>query len=247
MGVSGFDPLRNFNYGWAFILWQMLIWTAVLTRMQPVAMRLFTAKDSGVGRLIFSWTAVLFLARAVLPTFWGIAALAYLGGGIASLDAMPTMLAKLLPIGLKGLVLAGLLAGSMATYSGYLLAYSSIVSQDVILKLWKRPWSEEQKVRLNQTTVVALALFTLAWSLMYKVQGPTYFYLCITTNIFFGGTLASLVFGLYSRHANAAGAYLSFVLGAASTLAFFLLAFAPTSRGSPASDRHLLVCSSACC
>ncbi len=222
MGVSGFDPLTNVNYGWAFVFWQMLIWTAVLTSMQPVAMRLFAAKDSGVGRLIFSWTAVLFLARAVLPIFWGIAALAYLGGGIASLDAMPTLLVKLLPIGLKGLVLAGLLAGSMATYSGYLLAYSSIVSQDVILKLWRRPWSEEQKVRLNQTTVVALALFTLAWSLLYKVQGPTYFYLCITTNIFFGGTLASLVFGLYSRHANAVGAYLSFILGAASTLAFFV-------------------------
>ena len=220
-GAEGYDPLVNPTYGWTFLFWQFLIWIAVLTSWQSVAMRTFSTKDERVGRKIFVGTALLFLGRAILPMFWGIAALAYLGSGVASLDAMPIFLSKILPLGVMGLVIAGMLAASMSTYSSYLLAWSSIISQDVIAPVLGRPLDEKRKIRLNRITIIFLTLFILFWSLVYKLPGPAYFYLNITASIFIGGTLACLVFGLYWRRANRLGAYLAFLLSAGSTLGFF--------------------------
>ena len=220
-GAEGYDPLLNPAYGWTFILWQLLAWVAILTSWESIAMRMFSAKDAQVGKRIFVGTSFLFLGRAVLPMFWGIAALAYLGAGVDSLDAMPILLSRILPIGVMGLVIAGMLAASMSTYSSYLLAWSSIISQDVIAPILGRRLSETGKLLLNRVTVILLTLFILFWSLIYDLPGPAYFYLSITANIFIGGTLTCLVFGLYWRRANRLGAYLAFILGAASALGFF--------------------------
>ena len=46
--------------------------------------------------------------------------------------AMPWMLASILPTGLLGLVLAGMLAASVSTYAGYFLGWSAIIAQDVV-------------------------------------------------------------------------------------------------------------------
>ena len=220
-GAEGYDPLLNPEYGWTFIFWQLLAWMAILTSWESIAMRMFSSKDSQVGKKIFVSASLLFLGRAVLPMFWGIAALAYLGSEVASLDAMPIFLSRILPMGVMGLVIAGMLAASMSTYSSYLLAWSSIISQDVVAPLLRRPLSEKSAIRLNRVTVVLLTFFILFWSLIYKLPGPAYFYLSITANIFIGGTLACLVFGLYWRRANRLGAYLAFLLGAVSALGFF--------------------------
>ncbi len=222
-GTEGYDPFTNPTYGWTFIFWQLLVWMAVLTSWQSVAMRTFSTKDAQVGKKIFVGTAFLFLGRAVLPMFWGIAALAYLGSEVDSLDAMPIFLSRILPLGVMGLVIAGMLAASMSTYSSYLLAWSSIISQDVVAPVLGRELSEKSKILLNRVTIVLVTLFILFWSLVYKLPGPAYFYLNITANIFIGGTLACLVFGLYWRRASRLGAYLAFLLGAASAMGFFVL------------------------
>lgn len=46
--------------------------------------------------------------------------------------AMPLMLGRILPIGLIGLITAGMLAAFMSTHDSYLLCWSSVITQDVI-------------------------------------------------------------------------------------------------------------------
>ncbi len=78
MGGQGFNPVEDLGAG--FILWQVLLWIALMTVWQSVAMRTFSTKDAAVGKKMFTLTGFLFLARAVLPMAWGIAALAFFWG-----------------------------------------------------------------------------------------------------------------------------------------------------------------------
>jgi len=224
MGPEGFDPLSHPTFGWKFIFWQTLNWLALVTVWAPIAARTFASEDARTVKRIFTWTGLLALGRAVLPFLWGIAALAYFGGEVSTpIEATPAFLREVLPVGIIGLVVAGMLAASMSTYSGYLLAWSSVISQDVALPLIRRPLRKKTQLRVNQVTVLLLALFIIIWGLFYIIPGATYFYLQMTANIFLAGTFWAVVGGIYWRKAHRIGAYCSLIFGAGCTLIYFLV------------------------
>jgi SSS family solute:Na+ symporter len=289
MDGRGFDPVADLGTG--FILWQVLLWIALMTVWQSVAMRSFSTKDAAVGKRMFTLTGFLFLGRALIPMAWGIAALAFFWGrgepqmareapptmrqvearldesfrrdldegrlgraladvellerlareeqaaspeasrleeaarerrGEIGLVAMPWMLAAVLPTGLVGLVLAGMLAASISTYAGYFLGWSSIIAQDIVAPLTGRELSSRSRLALTRATVVGLTVFIMIWSLVYDLPGPAYFYLQVTANLFMAPTLIAVVGGLYWRRASAAGAALAFVLGALASLGYLV-------------------------
>jgi SSS family solute:Na+ symporter len=293
MHGRGLDPFADLGVGPAFILWQVLLYTALMTVWQSAAMRAFSARDAATARKVFTLTSVLFLGRAVIPMAWGIAALAFFWGRttplpiptaedphteMARLDrelatsapravedghlervlpqvdrlellaqreadpavaspyaqraqsvreevgmvAMPWMVAGLVPTGLLGLMMAGMLAASVSTYAGYFLGWSAVISQDVVSPLLGRELSPAGKLRLTRVTIVALTAFIMVWSLVYHVPGPAFFYLQVTANLFMAPTLITIVGGLYWRRASSVGAYLSYILGAAASLGYLI-------------------------
>jgi solute:Na+ symporter, SSS family len=91
MGGHGFDPIQDLGVG--FIVWQVLLWIALMTVWQSVAMRTFSTKDPSVGKKMFTLTGFLFLGRALIPMVWGIAALAFFWGRaepVATAGATPS-------------------------------------------------------------------------------------------------------------------------------------------------------------
>ena len=102
LGSNGFSPLSNPDYGWAYIAFQLLLWMAVDTCWQTTAMRTFATKDPETSKKVFFWTGFIFLGRGMMPMLWGIGALAYFGKGHDSLQAMPEMIARILPTGVLG-------------------------------------------------------------------------------------------------------------------------------------------------
>ena len=87
MGGHGMNPIQDLGIG--FILWQILLWIALMTVWQSVAMRTFSTKDAAVGKKMFTLTGFLFLGRALIPMAWGIAALAFFWGRSAPVVAPP--------------------------------------------------------------------------------------------------------------------------------------------------------------
>ena len=228
MGTNGFNPFRTPDYGWAFIVFQILLWMAVDTCWQTTAMRTFSMRDPETSRKVFTWTGFIYLGRGMMPMVWGIAALTLLGPQQSSLEAMPTMLAKILPSIVLGLVISGMLAATMSVNSSYLLGWSSIIAQDVIQPLRRKPLSPRSQVRLNRVTNLFVSLFVLFWGLWYTLPGPTYFYLNMTGTIFLGGAFAAVIAGIYWRRANTLGGYCAMIGGALGAVAFFFFHI-PTS------------------
>ena len=230
-GEKGIDPFfpsaTESEFGIGFIIWQLLFWTSILVSWQAISMRLFSSRDTKTGQRIYTWSSVLFLSRAILPVFWGIIALAYLGPSIEPLEALPRLVINLVPSGALGLILAALLAASMSTYSSYLLSWSSVVSQDLIGTTFKmisgRELSSNQQLLVSRITMAAVMIFIIWWSLFHKIEGYLYFYLNMTGMLFIPGTLVCLIFGIYWKKTRTAGAYLAVTLGAVPPLAYLLL------------------------
>ena len=134
---------------------------------------------------------------------------------------MPRMLATILPSGVLGLVVAGMLAATMSVNSSYLLGWSSIIAQDIIGPLRKKPLTSLQQVMLNRGANLFVSLFVMVWGLWYTMPGPTYFYLNMTATIYLSGTLVAVIAGLFWNRASTLGGYLAMAGGAVATIGFF--------------------------
>jgi solute:Na+ symporter, SSS family len=190
-----------------------------------------------------TWTGFIFLGRGMLPMLWGIAALVLFGHGpivngvpqpvaqgraLAPIDAMPAMLAQLLRPGIRGIVVAGMLAATMSVNSSYLLGWSAVISQDVIAPIRRAsgrpPLTDRSELAINRICNAGVGLFLIFWGLYYTPPGAVYLYLNITGSIFLAGAFVCVVGGLYWSRANMTGAYLAMLMGAMGAIVpFFLL------------------------
>lgn len=231
MGEAGFSPLANPEYGWAFIVFQVIYWIAIDTCWQTTAMRTFSARDPETSRKVFSWAGFIFLGRGMMPMMWGIAALALLGPKQDSLEAMPRMLSTLLPPVALGLVVSGMLAATMSVNSSYLLGWSSIIAQDIVVPLRRKPLTPRGQILLNRVCNLFVSLFVLYWGLWYTMPSLAYLYLNITATIFLGGTFSAVLAGLYWKRGNALGAYFALISGALAVVPFFLFHISASYSG----------------
>jgi SSS family solute:Na+ symporter len=220
-GAAGFDPIANTDFGWSYIIFQILMWMAVDTCWQTTAMRTFSTKDPETSGKVLQWTGFIFLGRGMMPMLWGIGALAILGPHANSLEAMPTMIAKILPVGILGLVTAGMLAATMSVNSSYLLGWSSVIAQDIVGPARKEPLSPKAQIKLNRVTNLLVSLFVWFWGVWYTLPGPVFFYLNMTATIFLAGAFAAVTGGLYWHRARTLGGYSAMIGGALGAVAFF--------------------------
>jgi SSS family solute:Na+ symporter len=243
MGASGFNPIVAPKFGISFLIWQLLLWLAIHTCWQTTAMRMFSTKSPEISKRVMTWTGFIFLGRGMLPMLWGIAALTLLGHGsfkdgvpqpvvnghaLPPIDAMPAMLAVLLGPGIRGIVVAGMLAATMSVNSSYLLGWSAVISQDIIAPVRKQfghaPLRDSTQLLINRICNFSVGIFLIFWGLLYTPPGAVYLYLNITGTIFLAGAFVCVIGGLYWKHANISGGYCAMLLGAAGAIIpFFFL------------------------
>jgi SSS family solute:Na+ symporter len=231
-----FNPLHSSNFGWVYVLWQLVFQIAVVTTWQTQISRVLSAKDESTAKRMYRRAAFYFVGRFGLPGLWGAAALVYFSqhGGLpaslqglsatdASLRATPAYLGLLLPAGFIGLLLAAALAAEMSTDSGYLLTWATVIYNDLIVPCVKKPLSQARRLFITRAMVLAIGLFLLFYGLWYEMPGNAWDYLAVTGNIYLASVFTLLVDGLYWRRATAAGAYAALVLGALGPITFLVV------------------------
>jgi SSS family solute:Na+ symporter len=243
MGPAGLNPIVAPKFGLSFLIWQLLLYFAVHTCWQTTAMRMFSTRSPEISKRVMTWTGFIFLGRGMLPMLWGIAALVLLGHGqlingvpqaiaqgrtLAPIDAMPAMLAQLLGTGVRGIVVAGMLAATMSVNSSYLLGWSAVISQDIIAPIRRAsgrpPLTDRKELAINRVCNACVGLFLIFWGLYYTPPGAVYLYLNITGTIFLAGAFVCVVGGLYWSRANVTGGYLAMLMGAIGAIVpFFVL------------------------
>jgi SSS family solute:Na+ symporter len=235
-GDGGFNPFKATGLGWPYIIANFVSNTAAALTWQTQIARVLAAKDSGTGRKVYTRTSFFFVCRFLIPGIWGIAALASLAPaafdalpahgmmGDKSLYAMPLYLSQLsMPIGMMGLLIAAMLAADMSTDSSYMLAWGSVIYNDIMAPFHKNRWSEKKGLLWNRFIVAVIGLFLLIWGLWYKLEGNLWDYLQLTGIVYLASMSTLLIAACYWRRANSWGAYAAIVVGAALPVMFLFL------------------------
>lgn len=222
-GEGGVNPVVNERFGWSFIVWILVTNVAAAALWQPGTSKALSSKSPEVAKKVFWVTGLTFAGRAMIPMFWGIAAFAYFGPGESSTAAMPMLLSELLPVGLLGLLVAGLLAASMSTYSSYVLAWSSVLTLDVINVLTPGEVDEKRSIFIARIISGLIGVFLLVFGLWYQIPDTAFQYLFITGTMYTAGALGTITAGLYWKKANSVGAYSALILGAVVPAGFLVL------------------------
>jgi len=226
LGAGGFNPFTNENLGWVFILWMLITNFAAAALWQPGTSRALSAESPETGKKVFTIASLTFAGRAMIPMLWGVIALSMFPGltGEAAMSAMPRMLGTVLPTGVIGILIAGMLAASMSTYASYLLAWASVITRDVIWALTKESLSEKTVMLITRIWVGLIGIFLLVFGLWYTIPSSSLKYIYITGNMYTAGAISAVGFGLYWKKANNVGAYAALITGAVSPMAFLVLA-----------------------
>jgi SSS family solute:Na+ symporter len=211
------------------MVWQFAFQLAAATTWQTQISRVLAAKDADTAKRMYRRTSFYFVGRFLLPGLWGAAAFVWFtkqGGlpeNLTSLTAMPHYLSIVLPIGVIGIVVAAMLAAEMSTDSGYMLTWATVIYNDVVTPVLKRPLSPKGQLLLTRGLVLAIAIFLLFYGLWYELPGNAWDYLAVTGNIYLASVFTLLVAGLYWPRANATGAAAALVLGAIGPITFLLI------------------------
>ena len=223
LGTAGVDPFTNPRFGWNFVIWIFVASTAAGALWQPGASKALASESPAVAKKMFFWTGLTFAGRAMIPMFWGVAALAYFGAGLPSAAAMPKLLGAIVPPGFLGLLVAGMLAASMSTYSSYLLAWSSVLARDVIACARPKDFPEKTTVTITRVVAGIIGVFLLVFGLWYQIPDTAFQYLYVTGAMYTSGAMGCVVAGMYWPRANNVGAFASLVMGALAPAGFLLL------------------------
>jgi solute:Na+ symporter, SSS family len=167
-------------------------------------------RDIGTALKLYRLSSFFMFLRAAFPMIWGIGALAILGSAGHSSTALPTMLVRILPAGLIGLVTVGFISASMSTYSSYLLAFSSILLQDVVAPRLKTPLSGTRRVQLMQAGVLVIGVLIYLWGSFYHPSESVFRYITLTGSLSYAAMLTTLVGGIYWKSASVTGVYYAF-------------------------------------
>ncbi len=202
---------------------------------QFIVQRVLSAKDisnARRGTIFAGYLKQLPLFLFVLP---GILAFALASKGLLALDianpdkALPILINELFPVGIKGLVLAGLLAALMSSLSSAFNSCSTLFTID-FYKRAKPSASERELVWIGQLATIVLVIISLIYIPLMKTltqSGGIIQYLQSVQAYISPPIAAAFLLGLFMKRLNARGAIVSlwsgFVLGAVRLVFEFLV------------------------
>jgi len=153
------------------------------------------------------------------------------GKTIASVaqGSFPMMVQYLLPPGLRGIVVAGLLSALMGSLAGVFNACSTLFTVDLYEK-WKPGASQHQLVRVGRIATAAMVLIALAWIPVIKGAQGLYNYLQAVQGYLAPPIFVVFFFGVFFKRMNAQGAMWAMVVGFAMGI-FRMLVDTPVTLG----------------
>ncbi len=133
----------------------------------------------------------------------------------------PVLLFQLLPVGVLGLVVAGLMAAMMSSVSATFNSASTLVTMDFVRQI--RPeMTSKQLVRVGQITTVILVVLAISWvPFIESVSDSLWTYLQLVIAYTCPPAVSTFILGLFWKRANGTGSIVSLLTG--FSLAIFMI------------------------
>jgi SSS family solute:Na+ symporter len=196
---------------------------------QTIVQRVLAAKDEKQARLGPLFCAFL----KILPVFFfvlpGVICVALIQNNYfhgeapkVAADTYTFMIMHMLPIGLKGLITAAMLAAAMQTCSAALNSTATLFSYD-IFKRWRPKTNDHQLVMIGKITTVVATILAIVLSPIFGhyntiIEGLNKLISYIAPPI-----TTVFLFGVFWKKASGRAAYMTLVSGAVLGFVMFLL------------------------
>ena len=192
---------------------------------QYIVQRVLSGKDQKEARRGTIFGAYLKLLPVFLFLIPGMIAFALhqkMGGdflpmldnGMHNADAaFPTLVAKLLPAGVKGLVVCGILAALMSSLASLFNSSAMLFTID-FYKRFKPNTSEKNLVKIGQAATVVIVVLGILWiPIMRSVGDVLYTYLQDVQSVLAPGIAAAFLLGICWKRASAKGGMWGLIAG----------------------------------
>ena len=229
------DKMKLFDFSfdltkatvWGFIF--LVLFDVVLTfpKDQVLMQRVLSTKsDREAGRSIWTFAAIM-IPGGFLFYMIGTALFTYYKSHPERMDPMlsidatfPLFIAAELPMGVTGLIIAGIFAAAMSTLSSIINSVSTLASVDFYEKLAKSP-TPRKSVRFAEIMGVLVGLSGIALALLLsRYDIHSLFDVSIElAGLLGGGFAGAYTLGMFTRRANSQGV----AIGIASSIVLTLL------------------------
>lgn len=200
---------------------------------QYIVQRALSAKDVSNARKGALFAGFLKLLPVFIFFIPGVIAYALLQNGDISFSmdnadqALPTLITEFLPMGIKGLAIAGLLAALMSSLSSAFNSSSTLLTIDFYQK-YKPEASERDLVRFGRIVTIILVVVSLGWIPFMEalMDGGIFKYLQSVQAYISPPIAAVFLFGLFYKWINGKGAIVAlwsgFAIGVVRLVAEFM-------------------------
>jgi SSS family solute:Na+ symporter len=211
-------PASDPNFPWTGILFGApILGVWYWCTDQFIVQRVLSAKDQDEARRGTVFAGYLKLLPLFIFVVPGVVAYSLAQRGLITLEhpdqALPTLVAALMPDGLRGIVVAGLLAALMSSLSAVFNSCSTLITWDVYKKLHPAA-SERRLVVIGQGSTAILVGLGLLWiPLMKLISGQLYQYLQSVQAYISPPIAAVFLIGVLWKRVNATGAMAALITG----------------------------------
>ncbi|MDC7994248.1 sodium:solute symporter [Altibacter sp. HG106] len=156
--------------------------------------------------------------------------------------ALPALILQVMPVGIKGLMVAGFLAALMSSLSSVFNSTSTLFTFD-FYKQWRPGASEKELVNVGRLATIALVLVGLAWiPFMQKLTegGGIYRYLQSVQAYISPPIAAAFLLGIFYKKINGKGALAALWAGFILGIGRLVLEYMSQEGGMSLSDTSLL-------
>lgn len=226
----GVGPEGTFDF-WPMLVGGLFLYVSYYACDQSQAQRLLTARTDGEARKALLWNGLLRFPLVLTYCLLGLllAGLLATDAGFAGRLAgqppdslVPTFMMEYLPSGLRGLMLAGLLAAAMSSIDSAMNSLAAVTLEDVF-----RRDPSRQPAWVGRLTSGGWGLFAVASAIAFARTGSGVLELVnLIGSAFYGPILAVFVLGVLTRGVASRGAVTGLVGGLAANL--LLSRFAPS-------------------
>ena len=126
--------------------------------------------------------------------------------------AFPMMVKNVLPVGVRGLVVAGLLSALMSSLAGVFNACSTLFTMDLYSK-FNPDAPEDQLVKIGRTATIVMVLIGLAWIPVIRGSRGLYDYLQSVQGYLAPPIFVVFFLGIFWKRLNAKGCLAALIVG----------------------------------
>jgi len=182
---------------------------------QYIVQRVLSAKSIGDARNGSLLTGFLKILPVFILVFPGLIA-AVIFPGIKGDQAYPALLASgLLPAGLRGLVVAGLLAALMSSLASSFNSAATLFTMD-IYRIFKKDVSDRKLVLVGRLATTVMVILAILWIPLTKFISSYVYVFLQSIQAFISPPIAAVfLLGIFWKRANSRGALCALFIGGA--------------------------------